>query len=81
MTFKQKYEDARTWEQKVIVMDLYHKIKFFRYKKWSLRKTATYFGVSIGLVSENLWLAKNLMLMRACNNRKEALILLRGLKK
>lgn len=30
------------------------------HNKWSMRATAKYFGVSLGLVSENLMLAENI---------------------
>jgi len=38
-------------------MEIYHLAQCQRIKKWTLTKTAEYFQVSIGLVSENLRLA------------------------
>lgn len=41
--------------------------------KWTIRQTASYFGVSNGLVCENLKLAEHIDKIKGCKNRKEAL--------
>lgn len=58
MTFLEKYRQEQSWLDKVIVMELYHLAATSTYKDWTLEKTAIYFEVSIGLVSENLRLAE-----------------------
>lgn len=39
-------------------MEVYHLSRLSNRKDWTIRETAEYFDVSIGLVSENLRLAK-----------------------
>lgn len=58
MTFREKFHRTSEWHEKVIVIELYHLRMSVQNKRWSLSKTAQYFNVSIGLVSENLKLAK-----------------------
>ncbi len=58
MTFRQKYQSGLDWSGKVMVMEIYHLTMKDKVKKWTVAKTAKYFRVSIGLVSENLKLAR-----------------------
>jgi len=75
MTIKEKYENENKWKQKVILMNFYHKMMVLKRKKnWTIKATARYFGVSMGLVSENLKLAKQLDDVDGCKNRKDALL-------
>lgn len=57
MTFLEKYNQETTWHGKVLVMEIYHLAMTSRFRVWTVTKTAEHFGVSIGLVSENLRLA------------------------
>jgi hypothetical protein len=57
MTFLEKYHQCNKWQDKVTVMELYHLTGILAVKSWTISHTATYFGVSNGLVSENLKLA------------------------
>lgn len=57
MTFKEKYEKCLKWHEKVLVIELYHLVQIHKNKNWTLSKTAEYFSISMGLVSENLKLA------------------------
>ena len=57
MTFLDKYRHSTTWHDRATIMELYHLAQCQRQKKWTLTKTAEYFQVSVGLVSENLRLA------------------------
>lgn len=81
MTFKEKYEAERRWSDKVMIMEIYHLTMSHRQKGWTLTKTATHFEVSVGLVSENLRLAKAMhksdKFLR-CETRQEALKKLNG---
>lgn len=75
MTFKQKFDTCLFWHEKVKIIALYHMIKTFRYKRtWTVRKTANYFGVSMGFASENLMLNEHMDAIALCKSRKQALI-------
>lgn len=67
------YRTAKTWQEKVLVMNLYHKHMAMIHDSWSVRKTAKYFEKSIGLTSENLMLAKVFEAVKHFNTRQEAL--------
>lgn len=59
--FKKQYNSADTWQQKVIIISLFHSTMCIQKpKEWSMKLTASHFHVSIGLVSENIRLAKEL---------------------
>lgn len=58
VTFKEKYAEVRRWQEKAVLISLYHTAMGLRYPSWTLSDTAQHFGVSIGLVSENIKLAK-----------------------
>lgn len=59
MTFKDRYNQCKTWHEKVLVMGLYHLTQKQRWGSyWNMTETAEYFEVSKGLVSENLKLYK-----------------------
>lgn len=79
MDYQKEYSEAKEWYRKASIMSLYHTYQCLQDKSWTLRDTAIYFGVSIGLVSENIKLAKSLetnsQLMKA-PNRQEALKLI-----
>lgn len=81
MTFKDRYLREQTWHGRAIIMEIYHLAMSQREKNWTLTKTAEYFRVSIGLVSENLRLAHAIHLNPAfmqSPNRQEALKRLNG---
>lgn len=77
MTFIERYDGEDTWYGKAIVMGIYHTVMTQKDKTWSLRDTAEYFECSIGLVSENIRLAKALDQpergLLLCKSRVEAL--------
>lgn len=60
MNLKEKYEIAGSWYEKVILMEIYHLAMIQLSPQWTLKKTSEYFGCSIGLVCENLSLAKEM---------------------
>ena len=76
MTFKDKYWESDSWHEKVIIVEIYHFTGKHRHNDWTISKTAAYFGISVGLVSENLKLAdalhQNPKLIE-CSNRQAAL--------
>lgn len=59
ITFKEKYNEiGLTWQEKCVLISLYHTAMCIKFKTWTLTDTALHFEVSIGLVSENIKLAK-----------------------
>ena len=60
MTFQEKYKKANTWYERASIMEIFHLTMRSRDKSWTLRKTATEFNCSMGLVSENLKLAASI---------------------
>ena len=76
MDYYKEYKEAKEWHRKVCIMHLFHTAQCMHDTNWTLNATAKFFDVSIGLVSENIRLAKQLderpELMKA-SNRQEAL--------
>lgn len=52
-----EYTNTKSWVRKAIIMNLLHSDRKLQ-GKWSITLSAQFFSVSIGLVSENLRLAK-----------------------
>lgn len=80
MTFPDKYHQEKTWYGKVIIMEIFHLAMTHREQGWTIIKTAKSFGVSIGLVSENLRLAQAIHTndkIIKCESRQDALSKLR----
>jgi hypothetical protein len=83
MTFVERYNSETTWHGKVMVMEIYHLAMSTRSKNWTITRTAESFGVSIGLVSENLRLALAIHInpkMLECETRQDAIKKLNGYK-
>lgn len=60
VTFKDKYNQCKTWQEKAICIALYHTIMLTNYPTWTITDTASHFKVSIGLISENIRLAREI---------------------
>jgi hypothetical protein len=76
MTLREKYYRVDKWHERVTLMELHHLRMKAQNPKYTLSQTAHYFGVSMGLVSENLRLALIFHTQPAllnCPNRQEAL--------
>jgi hypothetical protein len=59
LTFKEKYNEPNlTWQEKAVLISLYHTVMLMKYPTWTLMDTAVHFDVSIGLVSENIRLGR-----------------------
>jgi hypothetical protein len=71
------YVKSKSWKRKIILISLYHNFNCMNEKNWRLSDTASYFHVSLGLVSENIKLFKNWDKVKNCANRKEALELIK----
>ncbi len=76
VSFLERYYSDMTWQGRVMVMEIFHMAASLSDPSWTVGKTANFFGVSIGLASENLKLAdaihSNEKLM-SVETRKEAL--------
>ncbi len=84
MTFLEKYNSESTWHGKALVMEIYHLAMRSRSKNWTITQTATDFGVSIGLVSENLRLANmihNHPKILECPSRQDAIRKMNGISR
>ncbi len=76
VSFTERYESEKTWYGKATVMEIFHMAAALSDRNWTVSKTANFFGVSIGLVSENLRLADALHhneKLLECKTRQEAL--------
>ena len=60
VTFKQRYNASLTWQEKCILISLYHQIMCIKYPNWIIADTANHFKLSSGLVSENIRLANEI---------------------
>ena len=59
-TFKERYNSSLTWQEKCILISLYHQIMCIKYHNWTIADTANHFKLSSGLVSENIRLANEM---------------------
>lgn len=76
MTFVERYQIADGWQEKVLVMSIFHSAATQGQKNWTIKQTASVFGVSVGLVSENLRLAEAIDMgsdITNCETRQNAL--------
>jgi hypothetical protein len=60
MTFLERYQKAEFWYEKVILIEIYHLARTQQFPLWTIAMTAQDFQISIGLVSENLRIAKTM---------------------
>ncbi len=79
-TFKEKYNSSLTWQEKCILINLYHQIMCIKYHNWTIADTANHFKLSSGLVSENIRLSKEInegnQQIAECKSREDALKLI-----
>lgn len=76
MNFQEKYDLCKTWQERVIVMRLFHTVMLHRQKDWSIKRFASLTGYSSALISENLRLAEALdkfPKINTCLSRQQAL--------
>jgi len=78
MTFKQKLSEEKLWYKKVMIIELYHyKMILKKGHKWKLKDSARSLRISMGRISEDLNLSKNLDEVIDCSSRKSALMKMR----
>ena len=76
MDFLEEYKTETLWHQKIWLMDTFHSLMGVKHGKWTLHQTAESFNVSMGVVSENLNLAKAIETdpeLTKCESRQKAL--------
>lgn len=56
--YYERYHKEDRWYNKVILLEVYHTSMSSKNPGWTIQRTADFFNVSIGLVSENLSLAE-----------------------
>jgi hypothetical protein len=72
------FHNTKEWQRKVALISYLHNKMIYKTKgKWTLKDTAKYYEISVGLVSENLKLAEFMDKIKVCKNRKQALTILR----
>ncbi len=77
MLYKKQYDESNNWINKIYIMNLYHVAQQCTNNTWRVRDTAIHFNVSIGLASENLFLAKSYEQLKKYKSRSMALAFLR----
>lgn len=73
MTYKEKFHSSQDWKEKIFLVSQFHSRRCIHTKTWKVKQTAQYFGVSVGLVSENLNLARVFDLLGECSSRAQAI--------
>jgi hypothetical protein len=73
MTFVEAYLKSHSWKRKVVLISMFHKSRLSKDYRWTVRSTAKYFKISIGLASENLKLSDKWEDIKDCQSRNEAL--------
>ena len=78
---KQPYENCKTWQDKCLYIAIYHHFMCLKHAHWKVSNTASHFKLSIGLISENLRLAKEMdgdkgEKIMNCKTREEGLKLI-----
>ncbi len=78
MTFKERFDLINgDWRYKAVLVNHFHAIKIIKTEHWTVRKTAEYFGISTGYVSESFKIANRLAEIVEAETRQEALEILK----
>jgi len=78
MTFVEAYLKTNNWQRKIVLVSMFHKSRLNKDHRWTVRATAQYFKISVGLCSENLKLSLEWDRIHNCSSRNEALKVLRN---
>lgn len=76
MEYFERYHREKNWYNKILLIEVYHLKSKGSIGGWTINKTATFFGISVGLVSENLALAETIHRfpeLVTCESRQDAL--------
>jgi len=58
MTFRKKFHKSSKWHERAAIVEIFHLRQSHIEKKWTMQRTAKYFNVSLGFISESLKLAR-----------------------
>jgi len=78
MTFVEAYLKSSDWKRKIVLVSVFHKSRLSKDHRWTVRATAKYFKISVGLASENLRLSLEWDKINTCHSRNEALKVLKN---
>lgn len=81
MNIKEKFDSETDWRRKALLVELFHSVMLLKHNgEWDVRKSASAIGRSVGLISENIQLAKAIKegKLDKCDSRNKALKLIRG---
>jgi hypothetical protein len=73
MTFHEAYERSNSWKRKIVLVSIFHKTRLNKDHRWTVKQTAKYFKISVGLCSENLNLSLMWDTIKECDSRNAAL--------
>ena len=77
MTYREAYDSTRNWQRKANLISLFHH-KRLLIGKWTIKKTARYFQVSVGKVSEDIRLCLSMEMVKNCKRRSDALLVIKN---
>jgi hypothetical protein len=80
-TFLKKYKASKKWQNRCRIVALYHHTMRMKHKHWGIRATGKYFGISHGLVADNVALTEHFDEIKHCITRQAALLALGRYKK
>lgn len=75
MEYFERYHREKNWYNKILLIEVFH-MKCKSESGWTITRTAEFFGVSVGLISENLALAETIHKypdLINCESRQDAL--------
>lgn len=78
--YKEKFDNETDWRKKVLIVEFFHLLQLTKHPSWRVRDTAFVLNKSIGLISEDLMLAKAIQSgeIEECTSRHKAIKLLRS---
>jgi hypothetical protein len=81
MTVQERFDKETDWRKKALIIEFFHSLMMIRHKdKWSVKKTSSAVKKSMGLVSENINIARAIKsgILEKCDSRNHALKIIRG---
>lgn len=78
--YKEQFDSETDWRKRVLIVELFHLQMLVNNPRWRIRDTARAFKRSVGLISENLELAKHIRNGKFddCRSREKAMKILRS---
>jgi hypothetical protein len=81
MSLQEKFDSETDWRRKALIVELFHSMMLLKHgDAWNIKRTATILHKSVGLISENINIARaiKLGLLETCDSRNKALKIMRG---